>query len=308
MNSKFKVILIWLATFIVLVILFRKMDLQKVIRNLGRVDIKLLLSVSAISLIAHTLINGEKYRRILEFFGCRLPLQEAITVIIGGLSLKSVLPLKSGELVRIAYLRRRHGLSYGRGISSILVKSFLSLLALVIFILGAAVVYEFNRFYAVLSFLLSLLLLALLAGTGYGRRVSSNLRERISPNLPSNPESRRLKGAALLFYSLLFEGIGLVNFYILFGAFNIDIPYRAALLLMPLTMMVASLPITVSGLGTREVSTIVLFARHASPEKLLGVGLSVFFVNFLLPALLGLLFLKPLLNGLSETASGGGVR
>ena len=96
----------------------------------------------------------------------------------------------------------------------------------------------------------------------------------------------------VLLYSIAFEGSKIFNLFILFKAFHIQLSLDELLLFAPLAIFIASLPITVLGLATRESAIIALFAHRGPSEMLLAVGLSISFVEVMVPLILGLFLMK----------------
>ena len=64
------------------------------------------------------------------------------------------------------------------------------------------------------------------------------------------------------------------------------------LVTVPLIMIANIIPITVSGLGIRETFALEVLGNFGiEPELAVGTSLTVFFINTVLPALIGLYFL-----------------
>lgn len=95
----------------------------------------------------------------------------------------------------------------------------------------------------------------------------------------------------LLSISLLFFSVVFAQFYVLVSAFQI-IDLRPAMISIPLTMAINSLPLTVAGLGLREGAAVFFFSQFgvAKVAALNGAFL-LFVIDILLPGLLGLLLL-----------------
>ena len=60
----------------------------------------------------------------------------------------------------------------------------------------------------------------------------------------------------------------------------------------PLVILLANLPVTVSGIGTREVGMLLLFANYGRAETLAAAGLLLSFVGPVLLVLLGTPFVS----------------
>ncbi|MFH1469535.1 MAG: lysylphosphatidylglycerol synthase transmembrane domain-containing protein [Pseudomonadota bacterium] len=67
-----------------------------------------------------------------------------------------------------------------------------------------------------------------------------------------------------------------------------------------LVLLVANLPVSLGGLGTREAATLVLFAAYGAPATLLAAGLLWSVLFYLLPIALGLPWVPGLLGAVLE--------
>lgn len=76
--------------------------------------------------------------------------------------------------------------------------------------------------------------------------------------------------------------------YIITMLFSIDIPYHYFIFILAVANVVASLPISIYGLGTREATFIALFSIfNILPEKTLSLSLFWFAIVWLFPSILG---------------------
>ena len=83
----------------------------------------------------------------------------------------------------------------------------------------------------------------------------------------------------------------IVRFSILFliaGMFSINVPFYYFILIIAVANVVASIPVTIYGLGTREAALISLFSVfNVIPEKILALSLFWFAVIWLFPSVIG---------------------
>ncbi|UCF12020.1 MAG: flippase-like domain-containing protein [Thermoplasmatales archaeon] len=76
--------------------------------------------------------------------------------------------------------------------------------------------------------------------------------------------------------------------YLISSLFSIDIPYHYFILIIAVASIIASLPITFHGLGTREAAMIGLFSIFGvGQENVLGFSLFWFVLFWLIPSLIG---------------------
>ncbi len=308
-GARIRLAVTWLITILILIALFWKIRPAEVVRALGDIDLGLLIAALLLSTVNHALVAAERLRRILQALGCRISLGEAILIRMGGAPIKGLLPVKSGELAKVLYLKRRHSFPYHSGILATALGYLISLLSFSLFILaGWALTVEEppDRLSLGLALLIGLLLVTLvLARAPLGRAISRALRRiqsdtlsRILDLLSRQLEGLKREALRIGVYSILLEGCKVINAFIIFKALGMEVPFSVALFRIPLTIMAANLPITIAGLGTRETSTLILFSDYAPESILVAASLSTSMVNLFFPMLVGLVFTKRFLGRL----------
>ena len=70
--------------------------------------------------------------------------------------------------------------------------------------------------------------------------------------------------------------------------FNVNIPYIDFILIIAVANVIASIPITIYGLGTREAALIGLFSAYSVfPENVIALSLFWFVLIWLFPSIIG---------------------
>jgi len=311
-----KFILVWAFTIGIMIYLFYGIDYREVWGALRSLDKGLFLLTIAISVFGNLYLSCQKYRRLLQLLRCDVSLKEAILIKMGTIPIKNLLPAKSGEVLRAVYLKRRYDFSYLKGGSSIFFGMGLSVIALILFILLTGFFYNEDiraRYYYGLPMLGGLVLGAILLRKGVlpetthswlaktNGRIAAAIRD-----ITAVSHERRYKRrmVALFGYTIGFEGSKVILYLLLFVASGITIPPKAALFFIPMIIMVASLPITIFGLGTRDSALIAFFGNYAQPAQLLSAGIAISFVDGIVPLILGLALMKPFLARLVEAGEG----
>jgi uncharacterized membrane protein YbhN (UPF0104 family) len=187
----------------------------------------------------------------------------------------------------------RHNVSFPKGGGSVLMGYFLSVFALVFYsALGSAFYINSGNVAVGVSVSLAMLIFLLylffkkspaVRKSGFFEDESLNERDRMNAFFAS---------AA---HSVFFEGLKLICAYLIFKDLGLNVTVWELVFLMPLVFLVASLPITVWGLGTREAAALFLFGGLAA-DKLVAAGLVTAFACNVFPVLLGLVFIKEILN------------
>ena len=301
-------------SFAILYILFRRVDIEAVKASLGAVDLGLVILASSISIFANIIVGALKWKRILSLTGCDITFKEALFVRSGCIPFKTILPLKSSELIKAFYLKERRGMPFTRGASSLIMEKALNILIVaVLFLVGIVSSDIMIPLWIPIAALASILVLVFSARarsslTNIAKSVHPGLSRAISGLLSSFDLIDAKKKVVLSAYSLVYEFSEFLNVYILFRAVGIDVPFSLILVFIPFIMVINNLPITVLGLGTREALIVFLFARYGAQASLLSGGLLVSLVEHILPVLVGVFFIKSLssyfsagLETLSET-------
>ena len=99
-----------------------------------------------------------------------------------------------------------------------------------------------------------------------------------------------LTGAAILLAHLLFVSLFFATYHFLFEAVGMDVPPHALILAGSVAAMAAIVPITVSGLGTREAVLLLLLEPfYSSPSQVVLAGLLwVFVLTYFLSGIVAL--------------------
>ena len=271
-------------------------------------------AAAALSILGNAWFACQKYRLILRSLGTEMRLRDVILLKLGSAPLKGLLPLKSGEVVRLIYLQRTQGLSYVRGVVSVALNLGWTVLALGLIMLPG----HLGQGAGPLGWYAGAGLVALLGSAIWlaGRSRAPGHRLGTVSWLP--PEAweiwRGLWGLGsghtvkLIGFSLAFEGTKVLNYGLVFAAMGISIPWDHFFRTVPLLVLFSSLPVSVMGLGIREGGVLVAFSGAAADADLVGSGLLISFVEAMVPIVVGALLLRPFMSRLigAERARGDG--
>ena len=288
-----------LVSFTILGILFTNAKLETTLTVMRKADLRLLLLAALLSVSVNIIIGALKWRKVLWYINCRLSFKEALSIRTACIPFKVIFPLKSSELLKAFYLNRKKGLSFGRAVGSLLLEKVLNILVtLCILLMGLAFVkvdipWTIPVLLAVLS-IYTVFSRGLIKALVYlGSRIHKRVRDFINELLHSFEAINARGKAVLLLYSLAFQSSEFINTYILLKAVGLSVPFALILVYIPIAMVINNLPVTILGLGTREALFVLLFARYGASGPLLSAGLLVSLVEYLLPLLAGLFFIKP---------------
>jgi uncharacterized membrane protein YbhN (UPF0104 family) len=86
--------------------------------------------------------------------------------------------------------------------------------------------------------------------------------------------ARLLAAAELLGWRLLFYASFVAFAAATLPAFGIHVPLRALIACVPVTLSIAALPITVSGIGSAQVAMLALYGGFAEPAAIVAYSLA----------------------------------
>ncbi|MCD6093949.1 MAG: flippase-like domain-containing protein [Candidatus Omnitrophica bacterium] len=288
-----------IVTIAIFFALFSKIDAKGTISAIKGVNLKLFLLATIIALMSNLFLMTDRWRQTLRMLGSSVPYRELLFVRVGSYSLRGILPLKSGEILRVAYLKKYNKVSLPIGTASVGLGLLLNLLALFAFVLGGSLFLGTIEIVKKCGYVLVLLLLAFIlfrSALSLLKKISRKVYKAIEEYLRAWKRVSFLGKTNLFFYSLGLKFLELLNYYIILRAFNIIVPFKAILVFVPLAILVSELPITIAGLGIRESAVVLFFSQYGLAEELLGAGLLISFVEYILPNLICLSFTKPFLD------------
>ncbi|MDO8428040.1 MAG: lysylphosphatidylglycerol synthase transmembrane domain-containing protein [Candidatus Diapherotrites archaeon] len=257
-------------------------------------------------------IKAKKWQILLNVYGSSLSLFSCLKFWCIGFFLSILTPGRVGDFSRAVYVRNT--ISLPTGILTVFVDRVMDILLLLIWSALAVVLFSvlFGKTIVSLGLLLFLLFLFIFFLWFFSNPanvkkvfkpffnffVPENLKEQIKLNFGTFFQSlEKLKmHKRQLFFSFCLGVISwvgsIVYFYLIVLALHIPVPFHFVLVIVPLIALSDLLPVSVSGLGTREALMIFLFSFYSlSPEQAIAVSLTYLFIGYVFPAFLGFIFM-----------------
>jgi uncharacterized protein (TIRG00374 family) len=122
-------------------------------------------------------------------------------------------------------------------------------------------------------------------------RIFANIKDRIENSIDTFYEDLPTFKDTLLPFILSFIGWGVKYFelYLIAQLFSINIPFWDFILILAVTDCIASIPISIYGLGTREATLITMFSMfNISREQIVSLSLFWFILIWLTPSVIGI--------------------
>jgi uncharacterized membrane protein YbhN (UPF0104 family) len=102
-------------------------------------------------------------------------------------------------------------------------------------------------------------------------------------------------------FSLLLWLAHLSQIWLFTVALSLSVPFTVCASLSAIALMAGQLPLTLAGLGTRDVALVVLLASYMAPESAAAMGVLISTRNFI-PPLIGIPLMRPYLATVVEEA------
>jgi uncharacterized protein (TIRG00374 family) len=234
---------------------------------------------------------------------------EAIKAFLVGFSFSTLTPAKLGDFLKVFYINDEN-CGVGRSLATIVIDRLIDIILL--FSIALVGVYAFSAFYRI-EILSTWTLLLIMAGIVSGITIVLNrpllsaiLRPFFNLFVPIY-----LKDRVSLYYYDFFTGlfsfyhdrrrffmsvfIGIISWippfiygYLLALSLGINIGLFFFILVIPVLSLLDLLPISISGIGTRDVALIFLFGLNGiSAEQAVAFSLLYLFMSYWLIALIG---------------------
>ncbi|MEW6365504.1 MAG: lysylphosphatidylglycerol synthase transmembrane domain-containing protein [Acidobacteriota bacterium] len=223
-----------------------------------------------------------RWRVLLRLTGIDLSLRRCATLYLGSMFVASATPGRAGELAKVYFVHKEKEVPVGRALTSTIVDRLMEVIVLFFLgVVGALLMTAGmqNLLYPVLGFSVALgivillmlnrrlvdLAVAVMRKTGLLRKFQSGLASDIDQFYGAMQDLRRPGLIMPVLYTFVSMFFFLLN-CVLFGrALGIDIASRSVVIIVSIAKLVALIPVTVAGLGTREGTFLYLFG-------LAGVG------------------------------------
>jgi len=248
------------------------------------------------------LIHTYKWDYILRKQGIRIKFSYLLYSFVMGWFYGLITPGKVGLMIRAVYIKDRIKKPLGVCASSVVLDAALDLFS--IFILACISAFTIARLpnLHILMLLGFTVMTAIFLGltqpklTKFGFKVfykfglSGKIREKMDRSFEEFYSS--LPGMKSVAYPFLLSIITWIvlysQAYVVALAFGISVPYVAFITLIPIASLIGLVPITVSGLGTREAVTILLFSYYgAAAESIIAFSLTGYLLSLLVPISFG---------------------
>ncbi len=297
--------LVGIALFILILTQINLPELLAIFSSENLALLSLALAVNGIAIV----LKSMKWKIIVNSVKSRFSLGESIKAFLVGFSFSTITPAKIGDFVRIFYVKDDQ-CGMGKALGTVVIDRLMDILILFsVSLLGLSV---FSALYRI-EILSWTTLVFFVAGVAAGTYAILNKRVLALLLRPFFnrfiPDSR--KDTFSLYFDDFFNGLlafsrdrprlirstvtGVISWipplvygYLLALSLGISLPPFFFVLVIPLLALLDLLPISISGIGTRDVALIFLFGLRGIPAtQAVAFSLLYLFTSYWLIALLG---------------------
>ena len=306
MKNRIKILsLVGIALFIIILSRINLGALFSILYHTNIMFLLLAIGVNGAAIILKSL----KWKIIVNSIKPEFSLKESVMAFLVGFSFSTITPAKLGDFIKVLYINDET-CSMGKSLSTIVIDRLIDILLL--FFVAFVGIYGFSVLYHIevistagiiviifclflgMYILLNKPILSALLKPFFNIVVPQRLKSKVSIYYDDffvglNVFYQNRKS----FFSSIFIGIlywipTLIYGYLLALSLGIDVGLFFFILVLPILGMLDFLPISISGIGTRDLALIYLFGlKGVSAEQAIAFSLLYLFMSYWLIALLG---------------------
>ncbi len=290
-------LLLWLSTLVIFALLFSAVDPALALAAVTSAKPFPLAAAAALTLL-FPVLSAVRWQLIMKQLGAPISFWDSLKLILAAWPLGTITPAKSGDLIKIIFLKDR--LPYGQTAGLLIAERLIDVAILSLSAAGGGV-------------LLGLPLIAITGSAIFGGVLLALafLSFGLAKMLPKRFQtvggdvilaSKRLFSSPVGF--ILIVIITLTNWFasylqtwLCYQSLHADVTLAYVCAALPIAIFVGLLPITTAGMGTRDGAMIYLFQNFTAYETNLAVGVLYSIFGYWLLALVGMPFMKMAFDG-----------
>ncbi len=296
MKSK-KRLLLLLFTIVIVSILIMSVDAEVAIEALKGANWWYIVAAALVTLM-FPLLCAIRWNLIVLQMGRNLGVWESFKIVMAAWPLGTITPAKSGDLIKVLFLKKI--LPYSKTTGVILAERLMDVVSLCVYSVIGGILYGFEQ--AVLfsgTILVGVAVFFVLSTSSMIKYVPQKWRTLVENVLDA---SKRMCLHWRTF--ILIAIVSLFNWYLSFFqvwlcylAFHVSVPMSFTIGAFPLCIFIGLIPVTISGMGTRDSAIIYLFKDYAPYEINLAVGLFYSLFGYWILSLMGIPFMRGAIQG-----------
>lgn len=294
----------------ILTSIFFYIDVSIFLENLRNINLYFFIPALLYFLI-YPIVGIERWRLMVNT-EYDLDFKTALKIYFIGETLNLILPSKSGDISKAYFLKKFKGYSISYAASTVVLEKILDLVSIsIIFMVGFSLVKSSLYFLDIIyGFIILVSLLFLLFvffdKITFIKTVIYKINKKILIDIYKdiirflkNIRTNKLLMLGIILLSLIFWVGHLFQMYLFFHAANVELLFSEVIFYMPVVIIVSLIPITVGGLGTRDVTLLFLLGATYSAEGVVLAGMLIS-LRYFIPGIIGMFFIKNYSKYVSE--------
>lgn len=275
-------------------------------------------SLSLLVAVPLIFIKALKWKMLIKSNLIDYPLSECISAWLIGFSVGLITPGRLGDFSRALYLKESKNISLSKSLSSVFLDRIMDVLVLfcfvVIGVLVFTIIYTTYKSFYVMFIVLFILLLVFILTVMKKNHLRFILKFFFDKAVPQKHKLKlesmfrdfcygiesTIVRKDIILYTTVFTTISwfivIFQYYILTLVLGLNVPYQFLVFVIPITLLLEILPISFSGLGTREAALIFFLSFISIPaNSAILFSFSILLLTYIeaIPGLL-LWFKKPM--------------
>jgi uncharacterized protein (TIRG00374 family) len=298
-----------LVGIIIFIYIILNIDFGKIFVILSNSNI-ILVVIAVLTIIFSIIIKTIKWQVLIKTYGINYPLSKSLKAWFMGFSLSMVTPARIGDFSRAYHLRKET--SIGKGLTTVVIDRMIDIF--ILFILAIIGILNFFTFYTgylnlltlfIIFFCLFLVTIYLFTKKEIMKWIFKPLFNRFVPE--------GYKSSINFTFNEFYQGLEIIkNKYLLIAIFlgitswlfslfqsflvalslNLNISIIFVFSVMPIVILLDMLPISFSGIGTRDAALIFFLSFISlSTEYAISFSLMIFLLGYVIPGLIGSILL-----------------
>jgi len=302
----------WLSFigFLLIIYLIYTAGVNNIITSLSNANLGLLLIAFLFNFIT-IFLKSEKWRYLIKLqgFGDYNWFKSFLTWIVG-LAYGVITPSRSGEVMKIFYLKKQLDMPKTKGLISIIADKVIDIFSLILIATFGSLAFVSSKGFELSFFIVAYFVILCIGLIFFNfmiknknfflkmlkpiKHFSKSFHEKIINSYENILSAYKIytKNPKKLLFSLFLSLTSwlLVYFqgFIITQAFSMDISLIQVLSVFPISTLVSILPISIAGLGTRE-ATLLFLLPNISLSSIIPMSLVLSIISIWIPTLIGFL-------------------
>ncbi len=278
-------------TALLLSYLINKIDIKYLLSVQAEINWLLLITASIILIFFTALVFALRWQQSLKIIDYNITIIKAFVLAFASFPVSKLTPLNSGDLVRAYFLKDKIPITKNSG--AIALERMIDFLVLALLAIIGGIITQKIYSIGIGALVIIAIISIIIVSQKIKLKKESKIKDKINNFLFvfKNTKNKRKNLIALfLFTILLWFGI-IIYIKIVFLLFGYKVPIFLILAYQPIVVFLALVPITLSGIGSRETAMLFIYSGLAPDTTILFTGFAYSLVSVILLSILGLPFL-----------------